>query len=92
MRLPKPGSNGLAERNVTERGHATAFVDVDPTPRVYLYALGAHLSASGGGRMGIGDSGAMTTRIFVTHESNPPCNLHEFHREVCSCIRVVYET
>ena len=43
--------------HVTERDHATSLISVDPTPRVYLYALDAHLSASGGGRMGIGDSG-----------------------------------
>ena len=65
------------------RDHATSLINVDPTPRVYLYALDAHLSASGGGRMGIGDSGARTPRTFVTHESNPPCKLQEIHRKVC---------
>ncbi len=33
--------------------------------------------------MGIGDSGARTTRFFVTHESNPPCKLQVIHRKVC---------
>jgi hypothetical protein len=34
--------------------------------------------------MGIGDSGARTTRTFVQHGSNHACKLQEIHRKVCS--------
>ncbi len=43
----------------------------------------ACISIRGGGGMGIGDSGARTTRTFVHSDSDHACKLQEIHRKVC---------
>ncbi len=88
------GNTSVALEGKQVQGKKKAFTKYilisPPPPCVYIYIYiytGRTSLFSGGGGMGIGDSGARDARTFVHNDSNHACTLQEFHRKVCvACV------